>query len=75
MIRPADVRPGIYRAPNAREWQPIEIIGQYPNGKFLVQETGRVFPGRFIASRNDLRVECLSGREFTSDERHTGAAR
>jgi hypothetical protein len=47
---------GLYRAPNAREWQPIEIVGQYPNGKFLVQEVGRPLPGRFIASRNDLRV-------------------
>ncbi len=56
MIRAPHVTPGIYRAPAGREWQPVEIIGQYPNGKFLVQETGRVFPGRFIASRNDLRV-------------------
>lgn len=57
MIRPAHVTPGIYRAPTAREWQPVEIVAAYPNGKFLVQETGRPLPGRFLASRSDLRVD------------------
>lgn len=56
MIRAPHVTPGIYRAPAAREWQPVEIIGQYPNGKFLCQEVGKILPGRFVASRNDLRV-------------------
>ena len=46
----------IYRAPTAREWQPVEIICQYPSGKYLCREVGRVFPGVFLASRADLRV-------------------
>ncbi len=57
MIRAPHVTPGIYRAPAAREWQPVEIICALPWGKFLVQETGRYLPGRFIASRDDLRVD------------------
>lgn len=56
MIRAPHCTPGFYRAPTARDWRDVEIIGQYPNGRFLVQETGRHLPGRFIASRDDLRV-------------------
>lgn len=57
MIRPAHVTPGIYRAPTAREWQPVTIICALPWGQFLVQETGKLLPGRFLASRSDLRVD------------------
>ncbi len=57
MIRPQHCTPGLHRAPSAREWREVEIIGQYPNGKFLVQEVGRRLPGRFLASRDDLRVD------------------
>ena len=49
--------PGFHRAPLAREWQAVEIICALPWGKFLVQETGKLLPGRFLASRNDLRVD------------------
>jgi hypothetical protein len=56
-VRPAHTTPGIYRAPAAREWQPVEIIAAYPNERFLCREVGRPLPGVFMASRSDLRVD------------------
>lgn len=49
--------PAIHRREATGPWREVTIICALPWGKFLVQQVGPILPGRFLASREDLRVD------------------
>ncbi len=55
-IRPQHGTPGtLHRRCPSEDWRSVKIICALPWGQFLIEETERVFNGRFAAFRTDMR--------------------
>jgi hypothetical protein len=63
----------VYRARDCEPWQDVEIVGRHAGG-FVLRETGKVWPGVFVASLDRVRIvtgAVLEINEFDGSWRRT----
>jgi hypothetical protein len=51
----------VWRASRRRDWQSVEIVDGHPSGQVVLREVGRLWPGVFLAPRDQVRI---AGPEF-----------
>lgn len=50
------VMSGLWREADDRDWQEVEVLGRRRSGDLECRETGRLWPGVFVAPANQVRV-------------------
>jgi hypothetical protein len=51
----------VYRPADGQPWQDVEITGHHTDGRLILREIGKLWPGVFVASLDQVRVQ---GRVF-----------
>ena len=54
-------QPAVYRPADSESWQDAEIVGRHTDGRLILREVGKVWPGICLASLDRVRVQ---GRVF-----------
>lgn len=51
----------LWRASTRRDWQDVELVTGHVSGHLVLRETGKFWPGVFLAPRDQVRI---AGPEF-----------
>jgi len=51
----------LWRASRRHDWQPVEIVADFPTGSLVLREIDRFWSGVFLAPRDQVRI---AGPEF-----------
>lgn len=46
----------VYRRTRADDWMPVEVIGQHADGRLVLREVGRRYPGVLLADVSQIRL-------------------
>lgn len=46
----------LWRQSSREDWQPIDLLAVHQGGQLVVRETGRFWPGIFLASPDQVRL-------------------
>lgn len=48
--------PALWRPSSREDWQPIDLLAVHQGGQLVARETGRFWPGVFLARPDQVRV-------------------